>query len=92
MAQTSVTVGIDVIFFAPAFARSSTDDQHAKKHPWDSERGCKQAGTLNVILVAKLKNEHPIMRKIVVCKHENRFRHQYQIDGEPLFIYQNIQT
>src|SRR5260370_13157088 len=44
--QTSVTFGIDVVFFGPTLKSCSTDGQHAKKEPWSSEIGCKQAGTL----------------------------------------------
>ena len=32
--------------------------QYAKKDPWDSEIGYKQAGALNMILVANCKTEH----------------------------------
>ena len=55
--QTSVTFGIDVAFFGPTLKSCSTDGQHAKKEPWSSEMDCKQAGTLNVVLVANCKTE-----------------------------------
>jgi hypothetical protein len=46
--QLSVTFAMDGVCFAPALKRCSTVGHHAKKDPWHSERGCKQAGTLNV--------------------------------------------
>jgi len=46
--QLSVTFGMDVVCFASALKRCSTDGHHVKKDPWHSERSCKQAGSLKV--------------------------------------------
>jgi hypothetical protein len=48
MADFSDVGKSDGVFFASAFEHYSTDGQHAKKELWHSERGCKQAGSLNV--------------------------------------------